>query len=95
MNLKYLSGASFKVVGATLEREDFSLSLLSVDLTKDVGVGSTCAHVPCDHCDFVVDHCWRWSHSVNTRRREEQRDTVQAKSLDAPSFSSKFCNFTD
>lgn len=56
-DLEDLCGATFKIVGATLEDENFGFSLLSIDLTEDIGVGATCPHIPCDHCYFVVDHC--------------------------------------
>ena len=52
-----LSGASFKVVGATLEADNFSFSVISVELTEDVGIGAACTDVPCDHCYLIVDHC--------------------------------------
>lgn len=55
-NLKDLSGATLKVVGATFEIEDFGFSLLPIDLTEDTGVGSTCTHIAGDHCYFIVDH---------------------------------------
>ena len=56
-DLKDFSSVTFKVVWATLEIEDFSFSLISIDLTENIGIGATCTHVPCDHCYFIVDHC--------------------------------------
>lgn len=58
-DLEYLSGATFKVVGAALEGNDFSFSFISVDLTEDIGIGAGTTHVPRDHRHFIVDHCQR------------------------------------
>lgn len=55
-DLEDLSGATFKIVGATLQGEHFSFSFISVDLTEDIGIGPTCTYITCDHCDFIVDH---------------------------------------
>lgn len=52
-----LSGATFKIVGATHESENFSFSFISIDLTGDIGIGATRTTIPCDHCYFIVDHC--------------------------------------
>lgn len=59
MDLEDLCGATFKIVGSTFECEDFGFSFLSIDLTVDISIGSSCSHITCDHCYFIVDHCNR------------------------------------
>lgn len=58
-DLEDFSGATFKIVGAIFQCEDFSFPFFSVDLTEDISIGSGCSHITCDHCYFIVDHCCR------------------------------------
>lgn len=61
-DLEYLSRATFKVVGATSEGQNFTFSLLSIQLAGNVGIGATGPHVACYHGYLVVYHCRRRGH---------------------------------
>lgn len=74
-DLEDLSGTAFKIVGATLESENFSFSFISVDLTEDIGIGATCTHVPCDYCYFIVDHCY------DRKRNCEKKEMTGRKTM--------------
>lgn len=69
-HLEDLCCSSFKVIGPAAEVQHLRLSLISVYLDEDVGIGASGEHVPRHHRHLVVDH---WRETVNLRHASPEQ----------------------